>query len=608
MHKDQTKFQINGDNGKLLKNPDSKKDINDHVDEDDASRDKSVEQQGLPVDRGWAWVVVVAAWCNFILTIGSYKAFGMLFIEIQDRYGSSSSMTSLIASVLNGTYSVTALLVTTIGLQYFSSRQFIVLGGIIMTSAYVLSAFAPSVEILILLLGCVSGIAHGMITAPTMALISQYFEKYRSLANCIATTGGSVGSLLFSVLIPYLIDEYAFSGTVMLLAGIMLHLTVSGMLMRPITFYSKHVDKIGKTLENGGMQDVTINGKVKTNGSLKNSSIVDRFSKSPDVSITRSHLDLRNGHSSKGANSPLIDAKLSPFSMRKAAARNRRKRTISELSRASISHRMENAISALNNSSIGRYASTELSFSSMLDLTTNVQQKNADYETKDQQSCICCQKGCSKFGSIIDCKALKSIPFLFFIPCGCLIIMISAVGIYLPAFAKDLGVSSKKCGLLITIISIVDICACIMWGVLADRQYIRRHKILSLAVVCMGIATSFSPLFTVYTSFVVYSVIYGIFGRVYFSLYPVILVDFNGLENLRSALGVFGLAQTGTSAALQPIIGMMRDKLGSYVPGMLLISALITIGGLWVLTLPFAERLEKRKKGQLKQNKEIVVP
>jgi hypothetical protein len=51
--------------------------------------------------------VTSAAWCNFILTIGSYKAFGMLFIEIQDRYGSSSSMTSLIASVLNGTYSVT---------------------------------------------------------------------------------------------------------------------------------------------------------------------------------------------------------------------------------------------------------------------------------------------------------------------------------------------------------------------------------------------------------------------------------------------------------------------------------------------------------------------
>ena len=41
--------------------------------------------------------------------------------------------------------------------------------------------------------------------------------------------------------------------------------------------------------------------------------------------------------------------------------------------------------------------------------------------------------------------------------------------------------------------------------------------------------------------------------------------------------------------------GMMRDKLGSYIPGMLLMAAVITVGGLWVLTLPFAERMEQRK-------------
>ena len=395
-----------------------------------------------------------------------------------------------------------------------------------------------------------------MITAPTMALVSQYFEKYRSLANCIATTGGSVGSLLFSVLIPYWIDMYAFSGTVLLLGGMMLHLTVSGMLMRPMTFYSKRIDTIVKEVDDEQIQEVKKYDKEETNGSLKYIQIVDQISKSQNVTKTRSHSDLPNGHSSQGANSPLIDTKFSPLSLRKAAARNRRKRTISELSRTSISNRMESAFSALNNSSIGRYASTELSFSSMLDLSSNVHQKQEDTETENKQSCLCSGTGCSKFGSIIDCSAVKRIPFLFFIPCGCCIILVSAIGIYLPAFAKDLGISSKKCGLLITIISIIDICACIFWGVLADRQYIRRHKILSFAVVSMGIATSFSPLFTVYTSFIVYSVIYGIFGRVYFSLYPVILVDFIGLEYLRSALGIFGLAQTATSAALQPVIGL----------------------------------------------------
>ncbi|XP_045201502.2 monocarboxylate transporter 14-like [Mercenaria mercenaria] len=603
-------LHLNSENKEPYENHSKDKAADKQIDVEKETKEESPKQNGLPVDRGWAWVILFASWCNCLLSIGSYKAFGVLFIEIQAKYGSSSSMTSLIASCLNGTYSFTALIVTTVGLRYFSSRQFIVLGGLIISAAYILSAFAPTVEILILLLGCVSGIAHGMITAPTMTLISQYFEKYRSLANCIATTGASVGSLIFSVLIPHWIDVYAFSGTVLLLGGVMLQMTISGLLMRPTTFYTKDTTNTDKERDTDEAQNdnkiICEIDEQKTNGALKYTKHADKLSKVLK-SETRngSHLELQNGHNIKGASSPLIDAKYSPVSLRIAAARNRRKRTISELSKTSLAHTMGSAVSALNKSSIGRYASTELSFSSMLDLSSKTQQEHKEKHSENKQTCACFKRVCSKFGSVIDCGPMKRIPFLFFIPCGCFIIMVSAIGLYLPAYAKDLGISSKKCGLLITIISVTDMCAAIFWGVFADKQYIRRHKILSFAVVTMGFATCFTPLFKTYTACVVYSVIYGIFGRVYFSLYPVILVDFIGLENLRSALGIFGLAQTATSAGLQPVIGVMRDHFESYSPGMLLISTMIMIGGLWILTLPFAEKYEQRRNRQNIQEKDM---
>ncbi|XP_053404955.1 monocarboxylate transporter 12-like [Mercenaria mercenaria] len=477
-----------------------------------------------------------------------------------------------------------------------------------MSTAHILSAFAPTVEILILLLGCVNGIAHGMITAPTMALISQYFEKYRSLANCISATGASVGSLIFSVLIPHWIDEYAFSGTVLLLGGVMLHMTVSGLLMRPTTFYTKDKDPNTDETQNDDKNFCDID-EQKTNGSLKSKRHTDKINKVRTASETRNggHLELQNEHNIKGTTSPLIDAKFSPVSLRTTAARNPRKRTISELNKTSLAHTMGSAVSALNKSSIGRYASTELSFSSMLDLSSKTQE-NDEQHSENKQTCACFKSVFFKFGSVIDCGPMRRIPFLFFIPCGCFIIMVSSIGLYLPAYAKDLGISSKKCGLLITIVSVTDMCAAIFWGVFADKQYIRRHKILSFAIVTMGFATCFTPLFKTYTVFVVYSVIYGIFGRVYSSLYPVILVDFIGLENLRSALGIMGLAQTATSAGLQPVIGMMRDHFESYSPGMLLISTMIMVGGLLILALPLAEKYEQRRNRQNILEKDMEEP
>jgi hypothetical protein len=40
--------------------------------------------------------------------------------------------------------------------------------------------------------------------------------------------------------------------------------------------------------------------------------------------------------------------------------------------------------------------------------------------------------------------------------------------------------------------------------------------------------------------------------------------------------------------------GMMRDNFKTYIPGMLLISTLVIVGGLLILTLPMAARCEKR--------------
>lgn len=68
-----------------------------------------------------------------------------------------------------------------------------------------------------------------------------------------------------------------------------------------------------------------------------------------------------------------------------------------------------------------------------------------------------------------------------------------------------------------------------------------------------GLACLFAPLYTSYHSLMVYSVVYGVFGQTYFSLFPVVIVDFLGLANLRHGLTTITLTM-GISIGVSSVI------------------------------------------------------
>ena len=57
-----------------------------------------------PPDGGWGWVVTFSAFIVGAIVDGISYSFGILFVELLDYYGESRSLTSLIISVMSGTY------------------------------------------------------------------------------------------------------------------------------------------------------------------------------------------------------------------------------------------------------------------------------------------------------------------------------------------------------------------------------------------------------------------------------------------------------------------------------------------------------------------------
>ncbi|GCC20366.1 hypothetical protein chiPu_0018925 [Chiloscyllium punctatum] len=80
-----------------------------------------------------------------------------------------------------------------------------------------------------------AGFGWALVFTPSVAAVSRYFNKRRTLAMGMAFTGVGIGSFVFSPLFQYLIDEYMWRGALLVIAGMMLNLMVCGALIRPLT-------------------------------------------------------------------------------------------------------------------------------------------------------------------------------------------------------------------------------------------------------------------------------------------------------------------------------------------------------------------------------------
>lgn len=84
-----------------------------------------------------------------------------------------------------------------------------------------------------------AGVGYGFTFGPSMVMVGQYFQKRRSLANGMAASGGSVGTLLLPIIIRASTEYYGFRGTILIYSAIILHAIPAAMLLRPVSFYAR---------------------------------------------------------------------------------------------------------------------------------------------------------------------------------------------------------------------------------------------------------------------------------------------------------------------------------------------------------------------------------
>ncbi|XP_044600742.1 monocarboxylate transporter 13 isoform X2 [Equus asinus] len=107
-------------------------------------------------------------------------------------------------------------------------------GGILAALGMLLASFATSLTHLYLSIGLLSGSGWALTFTPTLACLSRYFSRRRSLATGLALTGVGLSSFAFAPLFQWLLSHYAWRGALLLVSALSLHLVACGALLRPL--------------------------------------------------------------------------------------------------------------------------------------------------------------------------------------------------------------------------------------------------------------------------------------------------------------------------------------------------------------------------------------
>lgn len=541
-------------------------------------------------DRGWAWIVLVACFFESTLVFGVLKSFGLLFVEFLKAFHTTASTISWVISVQTITFSVIAVFVLNIGLLYVQNRTFVVCGGFVASAAYIVSAFAENVEILFLSNGVMFGFSMSMIHGPALVILGQYFNKRRGLANSIANSGASIGGLIFPPMIRFTLDEYGLWGTLMIIAGLLLNLTVCGMLLRPLDHNALlNINEVKQPSEDPN--DNTETEKTKMLIDHVTNENEDKNEKYPAIT----------NHMAPGQNDRKLSKHLS-YEILNADLefRQRTFSTNSAITRRKAyqeNHNKNKFKDALSTSSLALAGD-------MLGSIGNVFHcEKAKAEADDHESGTeknCCRKlretpVCKVFSKIIDYKLFKNKLFMVLVSSGLFGMFGSAMLLtYIPPHAEDLNIDEKQIALLVSIVSGLDITGRFITGIVADTGYIKRHNLISIAFMATGIVCHLTPFFKEFWSMAIFASIYGCFGGVYFSLFPVVIVDFAGLDKLGSGLAIMMLIHGTCISVTVPIIGAIRDSSGSYIGSFHMIGTCLIVAALILLLEPLARKYQNR--------------
>ncbi|XP_058800838.1 monocarboxylate transporter 14-like isoform X2 [Phymastichus coffea] len=199
-------------------------------------------------DGGWGWMVTLGLIVVFVTTIGPNASFTVIFGDFFDSTGAAGSVTTMLNSLFNVTYSL-ASLVTSPLLKQFSMRTVGVIGAMLFAVPNVTLGYIRHV-IEMAVIFFFQGIGMGLLFTICNTNFNAYFEKKRSMVMGVSQAIVGAGGIVYPILIEFMMEEYGFRGTSLIIGALSLNCIPAMALMKPPAIWKAKIRARKSTKEN----------------------------------------------------------------------------------------------------------------------------------------------------------------------------------------------------------------------------------------------------------------------------------------------------------------------------------------------------------------------
>ncbi|CAG5119853.1 unnamed protein product [Candidula unifasciata] len=216
----------------------------------------------LPVDRGWAWCVMIGIYVIMLILVAFGRSLSIFLPDILDRYKEPAAVTTLAFGMSDICWSVTNIVMPVLLLPRFNVRTLVLTGAFCQCFGVIALAYSPNIIVFNCLFG-VLGMAAALMIGPSMIHLGQYFKKRLSFASSVTHVGGSTSTVLVPRLAQFLKEMYGYQGAMLILGGVSFHCVAAAMLLWPVSMFddTDHTKEVqDKSSENDIQPLLDING------------------------------------------------------------------------------------------------------------------------------------------------------------------------------------------------------------------------------------------------------------------------------------------------------------------------------------------------------------
>lgn len=149
----------------------------------------------------------------------------------------------------------------------YGCRNVTIVGSILASAGFAISAYVDSVEMLYFTFGVLAGFGLSLCYVAAVVIVAYYFDKKRSFATGLSVCGSGIGTCIFAKVTQILLDEYGWRGTTLILAGIFLNMCLCGLLMRDLE-WTTHKSKLKRKQKEA--DSYSVSNSTNTAGTTSN--------------------------------------------------------------------------------------------------------------------------------------------------------------------------------------------------------------------------------------------------------------------------------------------------------------------------------------------------